>query len=483
MGGLRSGTLQVAAEQATARGGRGVVLAASPLAAARGSEVMRNGGNAFDAAVVAALIETVVLPSKCGLAGDLVALCLRAGRSEPESLLAIGGAAAALADAVRREGLAVTGPLSVGVPGAPAGYAALGAFGSLPFERLVAPAIEIAEGGFVWPAINVSLSEESIDLVKANNPGPNRYFPDWRPLTAHSLVHLPGLARLLSEFSARGAKLFSSETGERVATYVAERGGVLEVEDFSNVRAEWTEPTVTEIAGRKLWATPAPTHGPALLEAMSERIGGSEAAVWERVQTGLAAVGGLGDPSGTSIVSAADREGNVVVIVHSNSYPRFGAGLVVPELDLILSNRAGRGFTGDPGHPNFPSPGRRPTTTLHAWAVSQPDGVPWLMGGTPGGENQVVWNTQLLCQLLAGEDDPGILVVSPRWEWKSGGAVVVEDGFDDATMEALRTRANGLEPVPRWGLRSAFQVIEVPRPGQAIVGAVDPRTGGAALPV
>src|SRR5690606_6447461 len=76
---------------------------------------------------------------------------------------------------------------------------------------------------------------------------------------------------------------------------------------------------------------------------------------------------------GTSMISAADAEGSVVTLIHSNSFPRFGSGLVVPQYDLVLNNRAGRGFTGEIGHPNFPRPGQRPLTTLHAWAVSRAD--------------------------------------------------------------------------------------------------------------
>src|SRR5690606_39657242 len=68
----------------------------------------------------------------------------------------------------------------------------------------------------------------------------------------------------------------------------------------------------------------------------------------------------------------------------------LGSGLVVPEYDLILANRAGRGFTAEPGHPNFPEPGRRPATTLHLWAAGPGGGRPRVVGGTPGGANQQI---------------------------------------------------------------------------------------------
>lgn len=483
MGGTRAGTLPVAAEQATARGTNGVVLAAAPLAAAHGAEAMRQGGNAFDAAVTAALVETTMLPSKCGLAGDLIAIAVRAGATEPTALLGIGEAPEGLAAAARSRGLQTTGPLSVGVPGAPAGYAALAAEGRLPLARLAAPAITVARDGFVWPEINYALSLESRVLVLARNFSPNRYFPDGEPLAPHAIVRLPGLAGVLEEFVARGAALFSSPLGEDVAKYVANHGGVLTLDDFERARAEWVAPEQADLGDRSMWATPAPTHGSSLLAAVTAAGEASGGGVWDRIRAAAGAHSRLHDPSGTSIVSAADAEGNVVVVIHSNSFPRFGSGLVVPEHDLILNNRPGRGFSPDPDHPNFPAPGRRPATTLHAWALSDSEGRPELLGGTPGGENQMPWNTQLLCQALAGETDPGMLVVSPRWELGTNGGVVVEDGVDDETVRELSARAGPIERVPRWGLRSAYQVIHVPRPGVAIAGAVDPRTGGAAVPV
>jgi gamma-glutamyltranspeptidase/glutathione hydrolase len=192
---------------------------------------------------------------------------------------------------------------------------------------------------------------------------------------------------------------------------------------------------------------------------------------------------------GTSMVSAATRDGDAVVVVHSNSFPRFGSGIVVDGYDLVLSNRAGRGFSAEPAHPNFPLPGRRPVTTLHAWALTGADGRPALLGGTPGGENQMPWNAQTLAALLGGSvADPAAVVVAPRWEWLGDDRRLrIEAGFapDDEAALTHAAAAVGatVEPVPRWSLRSAQQVLGVPVAGAPIVGAVDPRTGGAALPV
>lgn len=490
MGGLYEGAGAVMAEQCTGRGATGVVTAAAPLAAAVGAEALRAGGNAYDAVVAAALTETVLLAPKCGLAGDLIALCLEPGRSEPVALLAIGGAPSGLADAAAAGRLRATGPTSVGVPAAPAGYAALAERASLPLERLAAPAIALARGGFAWAPICTALSRESADLVRAQNPGGTRYFPDGEPIEPGALVQLPGLARVLEEFVARRGALLEGPVGAAIVEAVQRRGGVLTADDFAFAKAEWVPAARGSAGALPVWATPAPTHGVSLLDAVAGA-GADDPpeVVWDRVLAAIARQRrSLGDPvlqEGTSAISATHADGTVVVLVHSNSFPRFGSGIVVDELDLVLANRAGRGFTSEVGHPNFPLPGRRPATTLHAWAAGEADGRPVLLGATPGGANQLPWNAQLLQQVAGGETRPGALVTAPRWEWvPEGDAGVVEEDLGEETAESLAARApGGMRLAGRWGLRSAYQVALVPRAGRAVEAAADPRTGGAAVAV
>jgi gamma-glutamyltranspeptidase/glutathione hydrolase len=238
-------------------------------------------------------------------------------------------------------------------------------------------------------------------------------------------------------------------------------------------------------ADRQVWTTPAPTHGPSLLDAIDVAAADS-GAVYRGV---LAAIGRsretLADPNGTSIVSAGDRFGNAVVVVHSNSFPRYGSGIVVAGHDLVLANRAGRGFSPVPGHPNFPVAGRRPVTTLHAWAASDADATRVrLLGGTPGGVNQMPWNAQALTRVLAGCDDPGVLVTAPLWEWlPDDDGVRIEGAMPDAEADALRAVAPRSVSTSQWGCKSAQQVVRVPDVGDVWVGAADPRTQGAAIGV
>jgi gamma-glutamyltranspeptidase/glutathione hydrolase len=473
--------LAVMAEQCTGRGARGVVCAAAPLAAQAGAQALRAGGNAFDGVACAALAETVLLPSKCGLGGDLVAIVLPAGASRPEALLAIGGAARGLADVAAGGAWSDTGPNSVGPPAAPAGYLALAARGRLGLGRLAAPALALAGDGFPWAAVNERLTRASVDLLRRWNPHGTAYLPGGEPIAAGTIVRLPRLAEAVASFVELGPAFLSGPVGEAIVRTVRSRGGALDPADLDTPAAEWTDCAVADVEGRTVWTTPAPTHGPSLLDAIGvARPGDALVAQYRRV---VAAAHRRGD-SGTSIVSAADRDGNTVTVIHSNSYPRYGSGLVVEEFDLVLNNRAGRGFTPVAGHPNFPAPGRRPSTTLHAWAISDADGQPWLLGGTPGGDNQMPWNAQLLQGVLDGVTAPGALVAQPRWEWlPADDGVRIEAGFDPAAADALAAAAPRDVRVGRWGLACAQQVIEVPRPGAALVGAADPRTVGSALGV
>lgn len=476
------GPQAIMAEQCKAHGPWGLVAAAAPAAAVIGAEVLRAGGNAYDAAVATALAETVLLPPKCGLAGDLVAITWDAGADVPETLIAVGGAPAGLAEAAAAGKLSDTGPFAVGVPAAPAGYAELAARGVLPLARLVQPAIDLARRGIVWSRICAVLSEESRALVAQHNPAGSRYYPGGAALVPGARVALPGLATVLEHFAEAGADLFAGPIGAAIIERVQQSGGILAQSDFHYARAEWNAPAESSHSAGAFFATPAPTHGPSLLHVLSHLSADSDQAdVYRAVLDAIALRRDtLADPSGTSMVSAQDAQGTMVTIVHSNSYPRFGSGLIVSDYDLILANRAGRGFSAEPGHPNFPAAGRRPATTLHAWGAALADGTR-MLGATPGGTNQMPWNAATLGRLIAGERDIGKLIVAPRWEWQPrDDGLLIEEGFTAAEIERLRDAAPSFGTVERWAMRSAMQIVMRDADGNGTIAA-DPRTVGAAL--
>jgi gamma-glutamyltranspeptidase/glutathione hydrolase len=292
---------------------------------------------------------------------------------------------------------------------------------------------------------------------------------------------------VLEHFVADPDEFLDGVVGAAIVERVQRAGGVLSTSDLRTVRAEWTSAASARLSDAHLFATPAPTHGQSLLDAVV-RLGSDHrpAAVHRAVSDAIAHRKlSLADPSGTSMVSAVDSDGTMITLVHSHSYPRFGSGLIVDGFDLILANRAGRGFTAESGHPNFPVAGRRPATTLHAWGLRSRDGGR-IQGATPGGANQMPWNAQSIAWILGGADafDAHTLadaVVGPRWQLDSDGGLTVEAGFERSDRDAIDALVGSARHVERWGLRSAMQIVA--DSDGVFTGVVDPRTVGVALPM
>ena len=458
------------ARRSVAVGARGAIAAGSATAASLGAGVLLAGGNAFDAALTAAFAETVLLPSKCGLAGDVVALFVRAGDAVPSSLVAIGPAGVRVRDEAADRGwpTPLTGGLSVGVPGAPTGYARLARMARQPLADLVAPARALARTGVVWSDTHARLAAEADDVLVRHQPHGCVYRPTAGPRAVGEVVALAGAAEVLAEFATAGADLFGGALGDRVVEYVARHGGVLDKADLVSARALTAAADVGRVGDHDLYVTARPTYGPALLDALADWSPARAPGVGpDDVRRAVARLRSAPVDEGTSTIAACDDSGNAVVLVHSTSFPQFGSGLVVPGLDLVLSNRAGRGFTWQPDHPNSPAPGRRPATTLHAWGFR--DDETWVLGATPGGEQQVGWNAQLLDRLL--RDASGLALgealVAPRWDLApgaDGGRAVRHEGAD----------------LPVLGVRSSHTVV---RSGWTLTAAADPRLDGGAVAV
>ncbi len=458
--------------QTVAATGSKVVTSAHPAASAAGAAIFAQGGNAFDAALAACFMETVALPMKCGLAGDLVALYRRADGSF-ESIISVGPGPQALAQGAVLEKL---GPRSVGIPGAPDGYATLHGMANLPLMALAAPAINAAEIGLPWTWTALSYLDEAEELLGRYSPH-HPYCPHGRRPQIGDLRRLPGLGRLLAAFVDLGADLFAGDHGKRLVAEVQSRGGFLTLADLCGRPARRLPVQSQSLAdGIELLVTPGPTGGPRLAEVI-RRLQGGEADLLgivrdERRQSRARNSAALDE--GTSVVTAADEFGNAVVVVHSNSFPRFGSGVVL-ESGLVLNNRPGRGFdlAAPPQARNAPAAGRVPQTTLHAWALRH--GETLCLGGTPGGVNQVPWNAQAIGDLLGGAT-PAEAVTNPRWAL---------DDKDELTAEAGVVFADAATPfraVQRFSHRSVQQIVAM-RAGLPHLAAADPRSGASALGV
>src|SRR5690606_23547349 len=103
------------------------------------------------------------------------------------------------------------------------------------------------------------------------------------------IVSLPGLARALAELAERGAGALDGPLGAAIVERVSAAGGVITSDDLAAARAEWVPAARVDLGGSSIWATPAPTHGPALLDTMATVADLDQpAALWRAFQAATA---------------------------------------------------------------------------------------------------------------------------------------------------------------------------------------------------
>jgi gamma-glutamyltranspeptidase/glutathione hydrolase len=518
---------------------RGIVATSQPLAAEAGVSILRDGGNAFDAAVATAAALNVVEPTSTGLGGDVFAL-YRTADDEVGALRSCGGAPAdARIDAVRAalagdgadpEGIEMpkTGPHTVTVPGTARGWeATVEKLGRLTLDAVLGPAIEYASDGFpVSPIVagHWRSAEELFEDAHAREA----YLTDGRAPRAGEVVGLPALAETMRTIAERGADaVYEGEIGERIAAEVQAKGGFLTVEDLAAFEPEFVEPVSTTYRGAEIYELPPNNQGLLALEAFNvaasvdagrHPIGSPErihyfveamkrafhdghhyvtdpeyedvpdlhsAAYATRRAAGIDATASTGidvgvpnadaEDADTVLLTVADEAGNVVSYINSR-FAGFGSGLVAGDTGIALQNR-GSSFSLDPAHPNHLEPGKRPFHTLIP-GLARLDEDDWAAFGVMGGYMQPQGHLQVLSNLL----DYGMSIQAaldhPRWRYREDGHLAVEGRIDGRVLTKLARMGHDVrvQPPGRFG---GGQIARNDR--GVLSGATDPRKDGVAI--
>ncbi|MCC2314003.1 gamma-glutamyltransferase [Cellulomonas sp. zg-B12] len=450
-------------------GGSALVSTGSSAATLAGLHALREGGNAFDAAVIASAVMTVAMPMASGPAGDVAAVLHVRGQREAWSLTGLGcapggGSRAEFSNRGMRT-VPDRGILSASTPGTMAAWYTLArAHCTMPMRRLLQPAIELAERGVVvtqqaarWFGDNMHVLDAGFkEAFNVRNEPPN----------VGSTLFQPGLARLY-EMLGDDPHRTESVVDAAVLRVSEALNGLFQRGDCRITDGAVLEPAlVADVAGRRIAVNCAPTQGALLLQnllAYARLVAPGSGCTGENIHLLSEVVhrsfawrlANLGDPGHTGVVEAlakpviddivagvnrahrssttytqhyshgdtthltvVDKAGNSVSWVQSLGLG-FGAGVGVPALGLLLSNRLGRSSTLVDTDPNCVSAGRRPVNTIFAWSASDEGGVRWL-GGTPGGDGQCQWNAQVLAAMLIhGESALGALN-APRWTYLPG---------------------------------------------------------------
>lgn len=227
----------------------GVVAAAHPMAAQAGANIMRAGGNAFDAAAATAAALGVVEPYMSGLAGTGMATCYIAAEQRLATLDYVPRVPAGLPDGDLRSLVRAGGAVTVATPGCLGGWEALvEAHGRLSFAEVLAPAIALATEGFALTAfganeIAITLDEmhgyAAIDRPRLASV----YVPESGTVGAGEVLRQPTLAATLQAIADEGADyLYRGPLGQRIVDVIGRNGGWVSVDDLAAFTPRWEDP-------------------------------------------------------------------------------------------------------------------------------------------------------------------------------------------------------------------------------------------------
>ena len=255
--------------QQVASAPRAMVATVQPLATDAAVQVLREGGNAVDAAVTAALTLGVVDGYNSGIGGGCFILIRRAdGR-----LIAIDGRetapAAAHRDMYLRDGRADTelsqlGPLAAGVPGALAAYQLAAAeHGRLPLSRLLEPGQRLAEQGFVLDELYAArLAGVAERLARFEGSRQVLLKPDGSPYDAGDVLRQRDLAQTYQAIARHGIDWFyRGPFAQRLEAWMAENGGIMTAADLAAYQPQQRSPLVTHYRGHTVVGFPPPSSG------------------------------------------------------------------------------------------------------------------------------------------------------------------------------------------------------------------------------
>lgn len=434
----------------------GMVASAHPLASQIGLDVLRDGGNAVDAAIAMNAALGLMEPTGCGVGGDLFAIVWNNEEQKLYGLNASGRSATGLTlEDLRAQGHEVMptfGALPVTVPGAVDGwFELLERFGSKPISELLAPTIRYARDGHPVPPVIAYYWSFST----------KRYpdFPGWFATYAKNgntpragdIFRNPHLAATYEKIAAGGRDAFyEGEIAERIVDALKANGGVLSTADLAAHDSEWVEPVSTNYRGYDVWELPPNTQGIAALQMLNmlephdlaalghnsldylhllvetKKIVYEDRARWyadpafaklpvdqlvskdyarQRMQlfdpertARTIAPGDLALRQGdTTYLTVVDANRNAVSLIQSN-YMGFGSGIVPEGCGFTLQNR-GNLFSLDAEHPNSYEPNKRPFHTIIPAFVTK-DGQPLFSFGVMGGDMQPQGHVQVLLNIL-----------------------------------------------------------------------------------
>ena len=255
----------------------GAVVSAHALASKVGVEIMKQGGNAVDAAIATSLALAVVYPNAGNLGGGGF-MVARLANGETITLdyreMAPGNAHRDMyidADGTARTDKSQDGHLSSGVPGTVAGLFAAHKYCKLSFDKLIQPAIDLAENGFAISEREAnSLNSLQKDLKKLNTVMPVFVKNHWKKGDTLSQTDLANTLKRIKEKGQAG--FYEGETAKLIVEEMKRGSGIINYDDLKNYKAKFRTPHKFSYKGYDIVGMPMPSSGGLLLNQMMKMI-------------------------------------------------------------------------------------------------------------------------------------------------------------------------------------------------------------------
>ena len=490
---------------------RAAIASAHPLATAAGMEVLRQGGNAFDAAVAVSAALAVVEPSGSGLTGGGLFLLHRAadGRDVVIDAREVAPLAATRDMYLDKDGNPIRGAstdtaLAAGISGEPAGLAALQSqYGRLPLASSLAPAIKLARDGFdMYPRLYAGLARKASQFTKTEDGRRTFFGKEGQPLPVGTRLKQPLLARTLQTLANEGMQSFYTGTvSKQMLAGMRQLGGIWTEADLAAYKTLEREPIVDSVTRKHLIIeaerrvhrdravylgdpafTPVPVKlllDPAYAAGLRTSIRFDRATPSNTLADApeAAAVG-----TNTTHFSVLDEDGNRVAgTITLNA--GFGTGLLVPGTGLLLNNQMDD-FSIKPGVPNIYGligasanaiePGKRMLSSVTPTFVEGPRG--FMIVGSPGGS--LITGMVLLATLdwIEGKSAEQI-VAAPRIHHQYQPDVLAYEAaaLTEPEVAALEKLGHKLRRQETWG---NLQVVTYDAASGEVHAASDPRGVG-----
>ena len=432
----------------------GMVATSHPLASQIGIDILKEGGNAIDAAIAANAALGLMEPTGNGIGGDLFAIIWIEKEKKLYGLNASGRSPENLTLEYFKENnfksIPAYGPLPVSVPGCVDGWFELhNKFGKIKMRDILSPTIKYAEDGFPVTELVSYYMKNASDNFQDYPNFKETYFIDDSTPEKGQVFKNPDLANTLRTIVKNGKKgFYEGEIAQTIANFVQDQGGFLSYDDLKNHKSEWIEPVSTNYRGYDVWELPPNGQGIAALQILNllegydiasmgfgtadyihhfveaKKIAFADRAKYYadmdfneipveyliskeyadirrkdiNSENSASTVSPGNIENGDTIyLTTADSEGNMVSLIQSN-YRGMGSGMVPEGLGFMLQDR-GELFSLDENHFNVYAPKKRPFHTIIPAFITK-DGNPFISFGLMGGAMQPQGHAQIVINII-----------------------------------------------------------------------------------